>query len=179
MFQGSIPFDKPFFTGSICGYYIRFEREEYETIQIQLEKYKFFLNKIHSACMTLCDKLDWNGTAFENAYKESIESGFRFRREYKRLRTRNKQHWGQSILEKTEETSTLKIRIENNEILEITMLQKQNWFVFDSANRLGDKMKWLDNDRFGFEAKESGELLYYSMSERKVSSNLRPRPWGM
>ena len=129
------------------------------------------LSKIHSACLELSRKLNWDKDVFENAYQESLTSGLRLIKEYKQIRSRDKKHWGQCILEKTEESSILKLRIGNGQVEEIKILEKRNWYLFDSANRLGEKVKWIDNDKFGLNKKESGKYLYYSVSDKKVETN--------
>jgi hypothetical protein len=130
------------------------------------------LSKIHSACLELSRKLNWDKDVFENAYQESLTSGLRLIKEYKQIRSRDKKHWGQCILEKTEESSILKLRIGNGQVEEVKILEKRNWYLFDSANRLGEKVKWIDNDKFGLNKEESGKYLYYSVSDKKVETNL-------
>lgn len=172
-FQEQIPFDKPIFTGSICGYYVPFDKRELESIRDRKEKYIFLLVKIHTGCVELADKLNWDRDVFENAYRKSLASGLKLIKEYKQIKSRDRKHWGQCILQKTEERSILKARIGNSQIEEVKLLEKKNWYIFDSANRIGEKMKWLDNDKFGFKGKTSGQYLFYSISERKVETNLK------
>ena len=95
-FQKVIPFDKAIFTGSICGYFFPFDKEELKKIESRKEKYEFMLSKIHSACLELSSKLKWDKGVFENAYQESLTSGLQLIKEYKHIRSRDKKHWGQS-----------------------------------------------------------------------------------
>jgi hypothetical protein len=172
-FRETIPFDKPIFTGSICGYFVPFDKLELEGIKDKKERYVFFLKKIHTSCLELADKLIWDKDVFENAFSESLTSGLRLIKEYKQIKSKDRKHWGQCILEKTEESSIVKLRIGNGQVDEVKLLEKRNWYIFDSANRIGEKMKWLDNDKFGFKGKTSGQYLYYSISEKKVETNLK------
>jgi hypothetical protein len=172
-FRETIPFDKPIFTGSICGYFVPFDKLELERIKDKKERYVFFLKKIHKSCLELADKLKWDKDVFENAFSESLTSGLRLIKEYKQLKSKDKKHWGQCILEKTEESSIVKLRIGNGQVDEVKLLEKRNWYISDSANRIGEKIKWLDNDKFGFKGKISGQYLYYSISENKIETNLK------
>jgi hypothetical protein len=164
-------FEKPNYFGAICSYEITFDLNKYKAIADKLDRYKFMLDLIHKAIIEMSDILKWDKGVFIKSYNSIIRDNFQFIKEYPTKTSRDKKNFGQVTIEKTEKVTVLKLKIKNGQTLETKLLEKKNWYWFDSGYEMADKMKWIDKDNFGYKSKKGERELYFSLVDKSVRRN--------
>jgi hypothetical protein len=164
-------FEKPNYFGAICSYEVEFDFTKYNAIESKSERYKFILDSIHKTILEMADILNWDKDVFIKSYDSILRDNFKFIKEYPKKTSRDKKSVGQVTIEKTETRTILRLKISNGQRLEIKLLEKKNWFWFDSGYQLADKMKWIDKNNFGYKSKKSDKEVYYSLADSRVVKN--------
>ena len=161
---------KPDYFGSICSYDNIIDEQKYLSLPKE-GKYKYILDLLHSTVSEISALYNWEQTVFDKAYKEIIESEFKFEKFYPEKKSKDRKHTAQIILTKTEEKSILNIIVigagfTKNEIL----LEKRNWYWHDSIYKLAKSSKWFDNSSFGL--RKDGKNCYFSIDDNKIFNDL-------
>lgn len=163
--------DKPNYFGAICSYNLEFDFDTYKAIESKLDRYKFILASIHKAILEMAGILSWNKIAFIKSYDSILRDDFRFIKEYPRKTSPDKKHFAQVTMEKTETKTILHLKISNGQNIEALLIEKKNWFWFDSGYQLANKMKWIDKNTFGYKSNKSDKEVFYSIPDRRVVKN--------
>lgn len=162
--------DKPFYFGSICSYNNVIDENKYLSLS-KMEKYKYILDILHSTVIEIADIYDWDKSVFNNAYKHMLESGFKFEKYYPEKKSKDRKQIGQIILVKTEEKATLFVSIWTGDATtKKVLLEKINWYWFDSTYNFAKSCKWLDNSSFGLY--KNGKNCYFSTDQNITISDL-------
>jgi hypothetical protein len=162
--------ERPDYFGAICNYYSQIDEHKYVNLSKQ-EKYRYILDLLHSAISKLAEIYFWDKEIFDNAYKQIIESGYKFEKYYPEKKSPNKKRVGQIILEKTEDRSVLYALLTGTETSKReVLLEKRNWYWYDSVYKLAKSCKWFDDSSFGIYKGEKN--CYYSIEDDKVKSDL-------
>jgi hypothetical protein len=164
-------FEKPDYFGAICSYDIEFDFTKYKVIESKLDRYKLILDSIHKTILEMANILNWDKSVFIKSYDSILSDNFKFIKEYPTKTSRDKKTVGQVTIEKTETKTILRLKITNGQSHETKLIEKKNWFWFDSGYQLADKMKWIDKDNFGYKSKKTGKEIYYSLPDKKVVKN--------
>jgi hypothetical protein len=91
------------------------------------------------------------------------------KRNIRQKKSIDKKNIGQIRLVKSEEKSTLYVTINKGDIeIKKILLEKNNWWSFDSAYKLAKKSKWLDNMTFGY-----SENCCFSIEKNEIINNLK------
>lgn len=90
-------------TGSIVTIAPYYNYDDYATLD-KKGKYRYILDLIQRATIPLSEEYNWDKSVFENAYREVLESGFRFKIEYPAKRSRDKKKTGRIFQRKSPET---------------------------------------------------------------------------
>ncbi|GAB3828621.1 hypothetical protein [Pontibacter rugosus] len=163
---------EPSYIGAICTLYTTMDEELYLRLN-KVEQYRYLLDLIHNTVMEAADKLGWDKSVFESAYRTVLSSDFIFEKRHKRRKSRDRKSTGVAILAKTESTATLKVCIvTGSSTREAVLFDKKNWWWGDSSYAIALKCKWIDQDSFGYESKSKNEFAYYSVIEDKVKKNI-------
>ena len=169
--RGRKVLEKPTYFGAICSFDIEFEFQKYQAIADKLMRYRFVLDLLHKTILDMADILGWNRDVFIESYNSILRDNFKFIKEYPTKTSRDKKIVGQVIMEKTETKTFLRLKIRNGQDLEAELIEKKNWFWFDSGYQLADKMKWIDKNNFGYKSKTADREIYYSLSDQRVVKN--------
>jgi len=164
-------FEKPNYFGSICSCDVEFDFAKYKSIEDKSDRYKFILDSIHNTILEMADILKWDNDVFIKSYDSILRDNFKFIKEYPKKTSRDKKAVGQVIIDKTETKTILKLKISNGQSLETKLIEKKNWFWFDSGYQLADKMKWIDKNNFGYKSNKSEREVYYSLPDNRVVKN--------
>jgi hypothetical protein len=160
-----LKWDEPNYFGAICSIANVIDEDRYLSLQ-QLEKYQYILNIVHSSCLTLARTYDWNTSVFENAYEHVRQSNFKFVLDYPQKKSRDEKTIAYVQVEKTEETSSLYLAfIMADKTKKIKVVEKKNWFWYDSIYKLAERSKWLDSSTFGVYLKDNSKFVYYSLQD--------------
>lgn len=166
---------EPVFIGAICQYDIEFDFEQFNTVTEKLARYRLILGHLHKTILEIGDFLSWDQTIFTKSYQSIIDDDFEFIKVYPARTSQDKMKIGQVVIEKTETKTVLKVRIENGQTFETDLIDKKNWFWFDTGYQLADQIKWIDQNSFGYRSVTEDKVVYYSVSERKVIRNFEFR----
>ena len=162
--------DKPSYFGAICSYDNVIDEQKYLNLTEQ-GKYKYILDLLHSTVSEISALYNWEQSAFDNAYNQIIESKFKFERFFPVKKSKDKKHTGQIILTKTKDTSTLTIVITSRELeKKEILLEKRNWYWYDSIYMMAKSCKWIDNSSFGI--RKEGKNCYFSIDDNKIVNDL-------
>ncbi len=158
--------------GALCSFNTTMNEDEYLK-QSQVGQYRVLLDLVHSSCVEAGSIEGWNLEIFTTAYKKILDSGFAFRQEYPRKKSRDRKNTAMAILEKNEEKARVLLEIQTpTKLHQQQIIEKRNWFWFDSTYEIARECKWIDNDSFGWKAKGAKNHSYYSVSSETVKSNL-------
>ena len=169
--RGKKIFEKPNYFGAICSYDVEFDFAKYNAIESKPDRYKFILDSIHRTILEMADILNWDKEVFIKSYDSILRDNFKFIKEYPTKTSRDKKTVGQVTIEKTETKTILRLTISNGQSLEAKLIEKKNWFWFDSGYQLADKMKWIDKNNFGYKSKKTDKAVYYSLPDKRVVKN--------
>jgi hypothetical protein len=160
----------PFYFGSICTYSQIFDNTKYLNSS-KIDKYSYVLNSLHTAILELADAFGWEKARFTNSFNHIIDNNFKFEKMYPSKKSRDKKSTGQIILSKTEEKSIISVLITSKSYSKrIFLMEKQNWFWYDSIYKMAEKAKWIDKDSFGIS--KGKKHCYYSLSEDRIINDL-------
>ena len=135
-------------TGSIIAIAPYFNYDEYGALD-KKRKYKHILDLIQSATIPLSDEYGWDKTIFDNAYKQVLESDFKFKIAYPTKQSKDKKKAANLIIEKTETITSVYVNIERNGSSSIHKLfDKKNAWWYNCTYILARHNKWFDTDKF-------------------------------
>ena len=164
--------DRTWKNGSIVAIAPFYSHDEYASLD-KKGKYKYILDIIQVSTLQLSEEYQWDKTVFENAYEEVIESDFKFRIEYPKKMSRDKKKAGQVVIEKTEKITSLNLLFTiGNDLKEVKLFEKRNWFWYDIAYEIAKNSKWLDNNTFGVYSKNTDKFGYYSLLDNVIIGKL-------
>lgn len=145
-----------------------FNYEKYLSLDTQ-KKYLYVLDIIHYCMIQLSEEYNWDKSVFERAYKEVLENNFEFKIEYPAKTSRDKKKSAKLYLQKTPTVSSLFVLIVfEDSTKSIKLLDKRNWFWYDSVYKIVRSNKWFDNDRFGIWDKSLDWKIYYTIQEDRI-----------
>lgn len=154
---------KPSYNGSICHTYEVIDEEQYLAFK-EKDQLKYLLDLVHNSCIELTQIFQWDISVFERAYQEIISRDFIFSISYPAKKSRNKKVQAQVIVDKTPETSSLSLKIINQDRgQKILLFNKENCYWYDIIYDLAKEAKWKDNDSFGIFTKK---LSYYKQTKQ-------------
>lgn len=164
---------EPNYFGAICTVYTTMNEETYLKLN-KPEQYKYLLDLIHDVLLRTAGQLNWNKTVFESAYRKVMNSNFQFERAYDQKKSRDQKKIATAILHKTEDRAIIKVKIEaDGTVNEVTILDKKNWFWYDSSYKIAKACKWIDKDTFGYSPKNSDKYAFYSLERKEVETNMQ------
>ncbi|MEO8712453.1 MAG: hypothetical protein ABI405_10040 [Parafilimonas sp.] len=155
--------------GSLISIAPEFIYEKYLTLN-KKEKYNYVLDIIHTSMIQLSKEYKWETSIFERAYKEVLESNFKFKIDYPSKMSRDKKKSAWLCIEKTEMLTSLYVIFSIDEQRKtFKLFDKRNWWWYDSIYKLVKTGKWLDNDRFGICYKPFEFMVWCSIKDHKVT----------
>jgi len=155
--------------GSIVAIAPYFSYNDYAVLD-KKAKYKYILDLIQCATLQLSDEYQWNKAVFENAYKEVIESDFKFKIDYSAKTSRDKKKVGMLSVEKTETLTSVYVNIQvNGTTITKKLFDKKNVWWYDCIYLLARHNKWFDSDRFGIGYGKGKIDIWYSLEEREIA----------
>jgi hypothetical protein len=118
--------------------------------------------------------LGWNKDVFIDAFNEVQKREFSFYLDYPRKNSRDRKKTAFVSVVKTELSSTLYLNfVEGNETKKVKLLQKKNWWWYDSMYELAKSSKWLDASTFGVSSKKLNKHCYYSLTDEITITNIK------
>lgn len=164
--------DRTWKTGSIVAIAPFYNYEIYTSLD-RKGKYKYILDIVQASTLQLSEEYHWDRTVFEKAYNDIIESNFEFTILYPKKMSRDKQKFGQVIIEKTEKVTTLYLAFNfSGKIKKVKLFDKKNWFWYDTAYEMAKNSRWLDNNTFGVSSKKNDKFGYYSLVDDVIVGKL-------
>jgi hypothetical protein len=158
--------------GSLISIAPEFIYEKYTSLN-KHGKYEYILNIIHNSMLQLSDEYQWKKQVFENAYKEVIACNFAFKKDYPAKLSRDRKKSARLIIEKTEVQTSLFVQFEIGENpMKVLLLNKRNWWWYDSSYDLAKNTRWFDNDRFGVVYKPFNFSAWYNLAKHKTEFEL-------
>jgi hypothetical protein len=155
--------------GSIVAIAPFYSHDEYSKLD-KMGRYKYILDLIQNATLSLSDEYGWNRTIFEKAYQEVLGSNFIFSMNFPTKKSRDKLKLANLSIEKTETITTVFANIETvNLKYKIKLFEKQNIWWYDCAYMLVRFSKWHDSDRFGFDYAKGKISGWYSIKNNNVA----------
>ncbi|AHM59260.1 hypothetical protein D770_04965 [Flammeovirgaceae bacterium 311] len=158
--------------GAICQVYTTMDELTYLTLD-KIEQYRYLLNLIHKSVTKTAHQFNWDITVFNTAFDRVQDSEFKFIKEYETKASRDRKNTGQAILIKTEDRANINIIIEGSIFKEIGLIEKKNWYWFDSSYEIAKSCKWFDKTKFGYINKKTGKFAYYSLETETLESNIQ------
>lgn len=166
LFEMNLPWQQPWNDGSLHTFNAIFDKNKYLILN-EYQKKEYILDILHRTILKMADFFGWDIAIFEAVKEKIIASDFHFYKLYPEKRSPDRKNTGRIILSKTEEISTLKIRIlEQQSVIEEILLEWPNWFSQDESYEMAAKAKWFNSDRFGIS--RNGNLNFYSLSEKVI-----------
>jgi hypothetical protein len=160
--------DRSWKNGSVVLAANYFHYDKFETLK-KREKYQYILDIIQDSMLELSKEYFWDKSVFERAYEEVLKTDFTFNIYYPLKESRDKKKKAQIILSKTEFFTQVFCKlILENEILDVILFEKKNWWWYDSAYKLAKNNKWFDSQRFGISYKPAKLNIWYSITSEKV-----------
>ena len=154
--------------GSIVSIAPYFKYDEYATLD-KIGKYKYILDLIQCATLSLSDEYQWDKAIFENAYNEVIKGNFTFKIDYPAKQSRDKKKVAALSIEKTETTTSLFANIKyNSSAITKKLFAKKNIWWYDCVYILARHNKWFDTDRFGIAYGKGKIEIWYSINKNEV-----------
>ncbi|GAB3228837.1 hypothetical protein GCM10027346_13800 [Hymenobacter seoulensis] len=158
----------PCYFGSICNYEITVDGDMYLGL-CETQQNKYILGLLHSAIMDLASIYGWEKECFQKAYDYIVQSDFRFEKTYPSKYSPDKKYSGCVVIEKTETRTRLRVIISGGKEINKVILEKRNWYWYDSAYKIAKKCKWIDKHSFGYDNGDAKFLL--DISREKVVAN--------
>ncbi|MDO1451876.1 hypothetical protein Q0590_36745 [Rhodocytophaga aerolata] len=166
------PYKEPIYFGAICLYGNRIDEDKYRRLEYK-QQLTYILDLLHSTVMELADKKGWDRKVFENAYQNIVSNDFKFLKFYPIKLSRDRRYSAQAFIEKTEDKSFLNLLLTHNQTSrQIQIVEKRNWYWFDSIYALGADCKWIDKHSFGYIDKKANKHVFYSITDDEVISNI-------
>jgi hypothetical protein len=160
--------DRTWKNGSIVAIAPFFSHDEFSSLDKQ-GKYKYILDLIQTATTQLSDEYQWDRVIFENAYKKTLDSNFKFRIEYPAKLSRDRKKSGVFVIMKTETVTSAYVEIQINGSIETKKLfDKKNSWWYDCIYYLARHNKWFDTDRFGIAYGKGKIAIWYSIDRNDV-----------
>jgi hypothetical protein len=154
--------------GSIVAIAPFYSHEEYTSLDRQ-GKYKYILDLIQNATLQLSDEYHWDKTVFEKAYKEVIDSNFKFQINYPTKLSRDKKKLANLTIEKTETVTSVYVNIKTNgSTIKAKLFDKKNVWWYDCVYFLARHNKWLDTNKFGISYAKGKIDIWYSIQDKQV-----------
>jgi hypothetical protein len=154
--------------GSILSIAPYFNYDEYAALD-KIGKYKYILDLIQSATLSLSDEYHWDKAIFENAYKELVKSNFIFKIDYPAKKSRDKKKVATLSIEKTETKTSVLVNIKHNSsTITKKLFVKKNIWWYDCVYILARHSKWFDTDRFGIAYGKGKIEIWYSINKDEV-----------
>ena len=167
------PYKKePEYFGAICEIQTKMNEEIYLSLD-KTNQYEYLLDLIHNTLTQVGRQLNWNLEIFDSAYSRIKNSNFEFTRHYEVKQSRNKKNKAQTILTKTESNLNISILLKGSISKEVKLLEKKNWFWYDSSYDIAKSCKWIDKNKFGYTNKECDKFIYYSLENDSIESNMQ------
>lgn len=155
-------------TGSIVAIASFFSHNEFSSLN-KSGKYKYILDVIQTATIQLSDEYQWDRTVFENAYKKSLDSNFKFRIEYPAKQSKDRKKSGVFIVIKNETVTSAYVDIHlNGSVITKKLFDKKNSWWYDCVYYLSRHNKWFDNDRYGIGFGKGKIDIWYSIEKNEV-----------
>lgn len=162
--------DRTWKTDSIVSIAPFFSHEEFSSLD-KHGKYKYILDIIQTSTIQLSEEYGWDKTVFENAYKKTLESDFKFRIEYPTKQSKDKKKKGVLVITKNETVTSVYVEIYvDGSIITQKLFDKKNWWWYDCVYKLARYSRWFDTDRFGISYGKGKIDIWYSISGNKVES---------
>ncbi|MCV9385490.1 hypothetical protein [Reichenbachiella ulvae] len=158
--------------GALCQIYTTMNEQFYLTLS-KIDQYNYLLNLIHESVSKAAHQFNWDIEVFNSAFNRVKNSNFKFIKEYDSKNSRDRKNTGQAILSKTEDTAKIILRIKGDRSQEIELIQKKNWFWYDSSYEIAKLCKWIDNNKFGYMNKKTGKFAYYSITSKALDTNMK------
>ena len=163
---------EPDYFGSICIVYTTMDEEKYLELD-KVEQYKYLLDLIHDVIIRTVNQLNWDKAIFKSAYQKVKNSNFQFEKSYDKKKSRDRKKIATVVLRKTEDRAVIKVKIETNEsVNEVIIVDKRNWYWFDSSYKIAKACKWIDKDKFGYAPKNSDKYVFYSLEKKEIETNM-------
>jgi hypothetical protein len=129
-------------------------------------KYKYILDLIQAATIQLSDEYQWDKSVFENAYRKSLASEFKFKIECASKQSRDKKKNAIFVINKTETVTSAYVDINvNGSVTTRKLFDKKNSWWYDCVYYLARHNKWFDNNRFGVGFGKGKIDIWYSLDK--------------
>jgi len=152
---------------SIAGYY---SYDDFKVLN-KKGKYHYILDLIQNSMLKLSEEYKWDRTVFEKAYKEVIESDFKFKIDYPVKKSRDKKKAAKLSIEKTETKTSVYADISaNGSTHKVKLFDKENMWWYDCVYKLSQYNKWFDKDRFGISYGKGMIDIWYSIDQNEVAT---------
>jgi hypothetical protein len=163
--------EEPYYYNCMCNIARSFDEEAFSNLP-QGEKHRFLLTLVHNCCLELIEKFRWQKAPFEKAYDEILKRNLLFVIDYPEKQSRDKKKTAHLQVCKTEDVSTLQLIVSlNGETKQVMLVQKKNWFWWDSVYEMAKGGKWVDSSTFIMEAKSRNKSLSYSTVDDIVTGD--------
>lgn len=154
--------------GSIVAIAPYFSYDEFSVLG-KTDKYKYILEVIQNATIQLSDEYQWDSTVFENAYKKSLDSNFKFKIEYPAKQSKDRKKTGVFTIIKSETVTSAYVEIHvNGSTVTKKLFDKKNSWWYDCAYYLARHNKWFDTDKFGIAYGKGKIDMWYSIEKNEV-----------
>jgi hypothetical protein len=140
-------------------------------------KYKYILDLIQTATIQLSDEYQWEKAVFENAYRKTLNSCFRFKIIYPPKQSKDRKKSGAFVVQKTETVTSAYVEITTNgSTITKKLFEKNNAWWYDCVYNLARQNKWYDNNRFGIAFGKGKIDIWYSIDKNIVGLYENGRP---
>jgi hypothetical protein len=154
--------------GSIVAIAPFFNHDEFSALD-KLGKYRYILEVIQTSTIQLSDEYQWDRTVFENAYKKSLDSNFKFKIEYPPKQSKDRKKSGVFVIKKSETITSAYVDIHvNGSVITKKLFDKKNSWWYDCVYYLARYNKWFDTDRFGIAYGKGKIDIWYSIEKNEI-----------
>lgn len=164
---------EPTFFGSICSCYTSIDEQRYMKLD-HSDKLLYLLSIVHETVMNAGRKLGWDLSVFTKANQEILESQLKFENGYPWKQSANRKLKLRSVVRKNLERSFVYFEVSSGDCptSEFMVLEKRNWFWFDSCYQIAKNSKWIDKTHFGYKNSKSGKFAILDTSKLSLSTNI-------
>lgn len=164
-------YKRPLYTGAICTIGWPINEEEYLSLKRQDQMF-YILRLVHEVCLELCSMLGWERPAFDNAYNRVVDKKLIFSLRHPSKLSRDRQASVSVIIDKTIDSSSLKLEIvKEGRKEEVILFTKRNWFSYDTVYEFAKNTRWIDKSTFSLLSESRGKVISYSIEEKIVKGD--------
>lgn len=165
---------EPFYFGSILHCESYFDKDIFWSLGIYDQR-KMILDIVHTVAIDCAKKFSWDVDRFEKAYQKVIDDNLEYRREGKKLSSKDRKLKASILLEKDETSASISVKFfkkDGENIKTVKLFSTHpNYIIYESILKCG---KWLSNNEFGFSLRSNQIVIKINVEKEEPELIITP-----